>query len=109
MRLYRIKNPLIYFTDFTTASNASGLFMARSANALRLMAIPFSLSLHAVLPYTCINTHNPQRSEISFLCPAVGIGITQPLFPGVLCNCPYIRTGKEISLGLFKDLFSPLS
>lgn len=36
---------ITYFTEFTTASKASGLFIARSARALRFRAIPFSLIL----------------------------------------------------------------
>ena len=43
-RGYSLKGK-VYFTELTTAAKASGLFMARSASALRLRAIPFSFNL----------------------------------------------------------------
>lgn len=53
-------------------------------------------------PCCCIDTLNPERTEISLFLFSVTVGILLPFLPGILRYCPYIFTRTEITFCQFQ-------
>ena len=62
---------------------------------------------HVVLADGCVDTDDPESSEIAFLVPSVAISVGLSFFPGVLCHSPDVLSGSELTFGLFKDFLAP--
>lgn len=53
----------------------------------------------SILTGSGIDALNPKGTEITFFILAVAVGIGETLFPGVLCNGPYIAAGTKVTAG----------
>ena len=59
-----------------------------------------------VLTGGCVDPLDPEGAESALLVPAVTIGIGKAFFVGVLCNCPDIPPGEEITAGSPENLLA---
>jgi hypothetical protein len=60
----------------------------------------------AVLACSRIDTLNPQGAEVALLVLAVAIGVGETFLVGVLCNCPNVLAGQEITAGSLENLLA---
>ena len=61
---------------------------------------------HVIFTDGCVDTDDPQGSEVTLLVPSVAIRIGLPLFVGVFRHSPDILSGSELTFGLFEDFFA---
>ena len=62
---------------------------------------------HVVFTDGCVDTDDPQGSEVTLLVPSVAIGIGLSLLVGVFRHSPDILSGSELTFGLLEDFLAP--
>ncbi len=58
---------------------------------------------------TCVDTVDPQRTELSFLGFSIAVGVGLTFFPLVLGYCPNVFTSAPITFGAIEDFLSACS
>src|ERR1041385_4351104 len=64
---------------------------------------------HIVLPYTGIDTRNPERAIVALLGFAITISISETFFDSIFSYCPHILFTAEESFGRLEHAFASFS
>ena len=78
-----------------------GQYFAVDINAIALQARHKSAVSQSVLPGCGVDSGNPQCSEVSFLLPAVAIGVLQGAIYGIVGCSEQFAAPSPIAFGLF--------
>ena len=62
---------------------------------------------HVVFTDGCVDTDDPQGSEVTLLVPSVAVSVGLSFFVGVFRHSPDILSGSELTFGLFEDFLAP--
>ena len=62
---------------------------------------------HVILADGCIDTDDPQGSEVTLLVPSVAVSVGLSFFVGVFRHSPDILSGSELTFGLLEDFLAP--
>ncbi len=57
----------------------------------------------------CVDTLDPEGTEVVLLVLAVAVGVGETLFPGVLGYGPHVAAASEVTTGEFEDFFAASS
>lgn len=57
----------------------------------------------------CVDTLNPEGTEVALFVLAVTVSVGETLFPGVLGYGPHVAAASEVTTGEFEDFFAASS